>query len=189
MLRTTALGLVAAAFLFAAAPALAGSIEDAEAAFGNAGKLFEQGKYQDALNLYTQAYSTYPDAKYVFGIANCFVKLDNLPRALDAYEMFTQYEPTPDILRRVQEETAKIKDMLSKDYGEVFLFSSPSEAQIIIDEISKSNVYTTPTRRWLKEGDHSIFFKKDKCLPRELKITVRKGEHIYIYTGLKSEGR
>jgi hypothetical protein len=103
--------------------------------------------------------------------------------------MFTQYEPTPEILKRVQDETSKLKEMLSKEYGEVFVFSSPSEAQIIIDEISKSNVYATPTRRWLKEGEHSIFFKKDKCLPREMKITVKRGEHLYIYAGLKAEGQ
>jgi len=180
--------MVALACLYAT-PAMAGSLEEADALYASAQKLFDEGKFQDALNLYTQAYSTYPNAKYVFGIASCYVKLENLPRALDAYEMFTQYEPTPEILKRVEEETHKIKELLSKEYGEVFVFSSPSEAQIIIDEISKSNVYTTPTRRWLKEGDHSIFFKKDKCLPREMKISVKRGEHLYVYAGLKSEGR
>lgn len=165
----------------------AGSIEMADGLAASAKTLFESGKYQEALDLYTQAYSTYPTAKYVFGIAGCYVKLGNLPRALDAYEMFTQYEPTPEIMKRVEAETVKIKNMLGQDYGEVFIYSSPSEAQIIIDEISKQNVYSTPTRRWLKEGKHSIFFKKEKYLPRELKLNVKKGEHVYIYAGLKPE--
>ena len=57
---------------------------------------------------------------------------------------------------------------------------------IIIDEISKQNVYQTPTRRWLKAGDHVIFFKKDGSVPREIKLNVQKGEHLYIYAGLKA---
>ena len=184
---TVLAGLMAVAVLGLPMTARAGSIEMADGLAASAKTLFESGKYQEALDLYTQAYSTYPTAKYVFGIAGCYVKLGNLPRALDAYEMFTQYEPTPEIMKRVETETKKIKNMLGKEYGEVFIYSSPSEAQIIVDEISKHNVYSTPTRRWLKEGKHSIFFKKEKHLPRELKLNVKKGEHLYIYAGLKPE--
>jgi len=185
MIKKLFSGAVVIAFLAIPTLAFAGSIEEADMYAAEAKKLFDAAEYQLALDKYTQAYSTYPQAKYVFGIAGAYVKLGNLPRALDAYEMFTQYEPTPDILKRVQAETVKIKEMLSKQYGEVFVFSSPGEAQIIIDEISKQNVYQTPARRWLKEGAHSIFFKKTDCVPREIKIDVKKGEHIYIYAGLK----
>jgi tetratricopeptide (TPR) repeat protein len=181
-LLTSALVLVCLVF-----PAVAhgGSIEEADMFHAQGKKLFEAGDYQLALDKYTQAYSTYPQAKYVFAIAAAYVKLGNLPRALDAYEMFTQYEPTPEVLARVQKETVTLKGLLSQEYGEVFVFSSPSEAQIIIDEISKQNVYQTPARRWLKEGPHSIFFKKENCIPREIKVDVKKGEHVYIYAGLK----
>ena len=181
-LFTSTLVLVCLAF---PAVAQAGSIEQADMFDAEARKFFEAGDYQLALDKYTQAYSTYPQAKYVFGIAASYVKLGNLPRALDAYEMFTQYEPTPEVLKRVQAETVTLKGMLSKEHGEVFVFSSPGEAQIIVDEISKQNVYQTPARRWLKEGPHSIFFKKENCIPREIKVDVKKGEHVYIYAGLK----
>jgi len=183
ILQTAAL----AAALMLVTPALAGSVEDAEKMAADAQVQFDAGDYQKALDLFTQAYSTFPKARYVFAIANCFEKLGNLPRALDSYEMFTQYEPTPEVLTRVEAETRKLKELLALEYGEVFIFSSPTGAQIIIDEISKQNVYQTPTRRWLKEGDHSIFFKKDKCAPREMRLTVKKGEHVYIYAGLKEE--
>ncbi len=182
-LNVAALALV----LMSSAPALAGSVEDADKMAADAQAQFDAGEFQKALDLFTQAYSTFPKARYVFSIASCYEKLGNLPRALDAYEMFTQYEPTPDVLGRVESETKKLKGMLAQEYGEVFIFSSPTGAQIIIDEISKQNVYQTPTRRWLKEGDHSIFFKKDKCAPREMRLSVKKGEHIYIYAGLKEE--
>jgi len=181
------IAVVAGSFLAFAAPASAGSVEEAEQLYAQGQQMFDSGKFQEALDLFTKAYSTYPKASYVFGIANCYVKLDNLPRALDAYEMFTQYDPTPDVLKTVEAETTKLKEMLSRDYGEVFIFSSPSGAQIIIDEISKQNIYQTPTRRWLKEGSHSVFFKKDGVLPRELKIDVKKGEGLYIYAGLRGQ--
>lgn len=178
---------VLAAMLLLSGPTLAGSIEEAERLSADAQVQFDAGDFQKALDLFTQAYSTFPKARYVFSIASCYEKLGNLPRALDAYEMFTQYEPTPEVLGRVEIETRKLKGLLAQEYGEVFIFSSPSGAQIIVDEISKQNVYQTPTRRWLKEGDHSIFFKKDKCAPREMRLAVKKGEHLYIYAGLKEE--
>jgi len=179
--------MIVGAALLGPATVLAGSIETADQLHAQGKQLFDAGQYQQALDKFTLAYSTYPQAKYVFAIANCYVKLENLPRALDAYEMFTQYEATPDVLKKVEGETAKLKSMLSREYGEVFIFSSPSEAQIIIDEISKQNVYTTPTRRWLKEGAHTIFFKKDGCRPHEVKVSIKRGEHIYIYAGLKQQ--
>ena len=182
-----AVAVVALSLCLSPLAAQAGSIEQADALAAQAKTKLDAADYQAALDLYTQAYSTYPQAKYVFSIATCYVKLEKLPRALDAYEMFTQYEPTPEILKRIEAETKKLKALLSQEYGQVFVFSSPSKAQIIIDEISKHNVYQTPARRWLKEGEHSIFFKKDKCVPREMKVTVKKGEHIYIYAGLKQQ--
>lgn len=179
---------IAAILLVSLTPAAqAGSIETAEQHFSSGKKLFESGKHSEALDLYIKAYTTYPDSKYVFGIASCHVKLGNLPRALDAYEEYTQYDPTPQILTRVEKETRQLKEMLAKEYAEVFIFSSPPGAQIIIGDFSKHNVYTTPKRRWLKEGSHSVFFKKDKHAPREMKLSVKKGEHLYIYAGLKPE--
>jgi tetratricopeptide (TPR) repeat protein len=163
------------------------TLSQADTLAADAKKLFEAKDYKLALDKYTQAYSTYPQAKFVFGIASCYEALGNLPRALDAYEMFNQYEPTKEILARIDTEIKKLKNKLSLEYGEVFIFSSPSTAQLIIDEISKQNVYQTPARRWLKEGEHAIYFQKEGCVPRELRIQVERGEHIYVYAGLKPQ--
>ena len=178
--------LLAVALLALPTAAAAGSIEQSEIFHAEGQKLLAAGEYKLALDKFTQAYTTYPLAKSVFGIASAYEGLGNLPRALDAYETFTQYEQTDEVLGRVEAETRKLKAKLSLEYGEIFIFSSPGEAQIIIDEISKQNVYQTPTRRWLKAGDHVIFFKKDGTVPREIKLSVQKGEHLYIYTGLKA---
>jgi tetratricopeptide (TPR) repeat protein len=178
--------LLAAALLTIPVAAKAGSIEQADMFAAEGQKLFAAGEYKLALEKYTQAYTTYPQSKSVFGIASCYEALGNLPRALDAYETFTQYEQTDEVLSRIESETRKLKEKLSQDYGEVFIFSSPGGAQIIIDEISKQNVYQTPTRRWLKDGDHVIFFKKEGAVPREIKLSVKRGEHLYVYAGLKA---
>lgn len=173
--------------ILCSAPALAGSIEDAEAAFNQAQQLLDAGQPENALPLFVKAYSTYPQAKYVFGIATCYEKLGDLPKALEAYEVFTNYDPNPEVLKRVESEMARLKGLLAKDYGEVFVFTSPGEAQVIIGEISKQNIARTPTRRWLKAGRHSLLFKKDGWLPKELPVEVSEGEHVYIFVGLKPE--
>jgi len=179
--------LALVSFLLVPLTAQAASLEEAERLYADAQKLTDAGQHEQALNLYIQAYSTYPQAKYVFSIASSYVQLGNLPRALDAYEQFNQYDPTPEVLQRVQAEVKKIKELLSKDYGEIFVFSSPSGVQIIVGEISKQNIYATPARRWVKAGQHTVLFKKEGFFPRELKITVEEGEHLFIYAGLKPE--
>jgi tetratricopeptide (TPR) repeat protein len=187
-MRSIGLALVVVLALVAGvspAAAQATSNEQAELHFNAGQKLFSAGEFALALDKFTLAYTTHPQAKYVFSIASCHESLGNLPRALDAYELFTQYEQTAEILKRVEQETRKLKEKLSVEYGEVYIFSSPEGAQIIIDEISKQNVYQTPTRRWLKEGAHAIFFKKEGAVPREIKVDVKRGEHLYIYAGLK----
>ncbi|GEM_PF-4192815 len=179
--------LLASLFVLLPASAMAVSLEQAEKFYEDAKKLSDSGQHDQALELYVKAYSTYPQAKYVFGIAGAYVQLGNLPGALDAYEMFNQYDPTPEVLERVQAEIKKLKEMLSREYGEVYLFSSPSKVQIFIGEFSKHNMYTTPVRRWVKAGKQTVLFKKDGFLPRELNLQVEEGDHLYIYTGLKPE--
>ncbi len=188
MLRSACLSLIVVGVLFGAANANAQqtSQEKADVLYQQAQQLSSAGKYEAALPLFVQAYSTYPQAKYTFGIATCYEGLGDLPHALDAYEQFNQYEPNPEVLNRVKAEVKKIKDKLSKEYGEIYVFSSPSGSQVFVGEISKHNLYKTPVRRWLKAGEHSVFFQKTGTMPRELKVKVEKGEHLYIYAGLKS---
>jgi tetratricopeptide (TPR) repeat protein len=95
-LRTLTIALAMVLLAAAAWPAagLAGPMEEADLLFSQGETLAGQGQWQEALNLFVQAYQTYPKATYVFKIANAYVKLGNLPRALDAYLIFNQYEPS-----------------------------------------------------------------------------------------------
>ena len=176
-----------AAVLAVATPAAAGSIEEAEALFNTGQQFYNAAKYAEALDSFQKAYSTYPKARYVFFISKSYEALGEWPKALDALELFTEYEPTEEILNKVKAEVARLKAELARDYGEVFIFSSPSEARVFIGEISKHNLKTTPTRRWLKDGEHTVLFQMDGYKPREMKVQVKRGEHVYIYAGLQPQ--
>ena len=186
-IRTITIMLAAVLLLGAALPgsAQAAALEDADALFTRGEALAAQGNWKEALGLYIQAYQTYPKATYVFKIANAYVKLDNLPRALDAYLLFNQYEPSDQVAKRIAAEVAKLEGMLKQSYGKVFVASSPRSANVFIDEISKQTRFQTPVVRWLKEGPHSVMFQMDGYLPREIKISVEKGGSISIFAGLR----
>jgi len=162
-----------------------GPLEDADALFSQGEVMAGQGLWQEALELYVQAYQTYPKAKYVFKIAGSYVKLGNLPRALDAYLLFNQYEPSAEVAKRIEAEIGKLEGMLKQEYGKVFVASSPEGAFVFIDELSKQTKFQTPVVRWLKEGEHSVTFQKDGHLPREIKITVERGGSLSIFAGLR----
>ena len=186
-IRTITTMLAAVLLLGAALPgsAQAAALEDADALFTQGEALAAQGSWKEALNLYIQAYQTYPKATYVFKIATAYVKLDNLPRALDAYLLFNQYEPSDQVAKRIAAEVAKLEGMLKQEYGKVFVASSPRGANVFIDEISKQTRFQTPVVRWLKEGPHSVMFQMDGYLPREIKISVERGGSISIFAGLR----
>jgi tetratricopeptide (TPR) repeat protein len=184
-MRTLATMTLLLAILAGAAPARAGAIEDADALFAQAEAAATQGKWQEALDGYLKAYQTYPKATYVFKIAGAYVQLGNLPRALDAYLVFNQYEPSEEVARRVEAEVQKLEGLLKQDYGKVFVASSPQGAFIFIDELSKQTKFQTPVVRWLKEGEHSVTFQKDGHLPREIRFTVEKGGSLSIFAGLR----
>lgn len=184
-LRTIALGAVLLLATTLPGEALGGPIENADMLFSQGETLAGQGQWQEALNLYIQAYQTYPKAQYVFKIAATYVKLDNLPRALDAYLLFNQYEPSDEIGKRISAEVEKLEGLLKQEYGKVFVASSPKGAFVFIDELSKQTKFQTPVVRWLKEGPHSVMFQMDGHMPREIKITVEKGGSLSIYAGLR----
>ena len=165
--------------------ATAGPIEDADALFTQGETLAGQERWQEALGFYIQAYQIYPKATYVFKIASAYVKLGNLPRALDAYLIFNQYEPSEEVARRITTEVEKLEGLLKEEYGKVFVASSPKGAFVFIDEISKQTKFQTPVVRWLKEGPHSVMFQMDGYLPREIQVTVERGGSLSIYAGLR----
>lgn len=186
-LRTLTIALALVLLTAAALPAtaMAGPMEEAELLFGQGETLAGQGQWQEALNLFVQAYQTYPKATYVFKIANAYVKLGNLPRALDAYLIFNQYEPSEEVAKRISAEVEKLEGLLKQEYGKVFVASSPAGAFVFIDELSKQTKFQTPVVRWLKEGPHSVMFQKDGHMPREIKITVERGGSLSIYAGMR----
>ncbi|MBM4370336.1 MAG: PEGA domain-containing protein [Deltaproteobacteria bacterium] len=177
--------LTLAAVLLATAPAPAGPLEDADALFAQAEAEAAAGRWQEALDGYLKAYQTYPKATYVFKIASAYERLGNLPRALDAYLVFNQYEPSEEVARRVEAEVKKLEGQLRQEYGKVFVSSSPQGAFVFIDELSKQSKFQTPVVRWLKEGEHSVTFQKDGHLPREIRFTIEKGGSLSIYAGLR----
>ncbi|MFH1531817.1 MAG: tetratricopeptide repeat protein [Pseudomonadota bacterium] len=184
-LRNIALAAVLLTAVALPGAVLGGPMENADMLFGQGEALAGQGQWQEALNLYVQAYQTYPKSKYVFKIASAYVKLGNLPRALDAYLLFNQYEPSDEVAKRIADEVEKLEGMLKQEYGKVFVASSPQGAFVFIDEISKQTQFHTPVVRWLKDGPHSVMFQMDGHLPREIKISVEKGGSLSIYAGLR----
>jgi tetratricopeptide (TPR) repeat protein len=187
MQRVGIITLLTLVLTLTSAIALAGPIENAEVKYKEAQAQEAAGDWGKALDQYIESYQTYPKAQYVFKIATCYVKLGDLPKALDAYLIFNQYEPTKEVAARIQAEIDKLETMLKKDYGKLFIASSPSQAVVFIGEISKQTKFTTPTTRWVKAGNHSIIFNKNGYLPRELQVEVKRGDSISVYAGMKPQ--
>jgi tetratricopeptide (TPR) repeat protein len=173
------------ASLFCANPGFAGPVERSEELFAAGQASAAKGDWPGALKGFLDAYQAYPRAAYVFRIAEAYEKLGELPRALEAYVLFNQYDPSPEERARVDQEVKRLEDQLKATYAKVFLSSSPEGAFVFVDELSPVNRFRTPVTRWLAPGKHNAVFQMDGFLPKEVNFTVSKGETLGLYEGLK----
>lgn len=166
-------------------PAWAGPIETSEAIFAQAEKKAAAGDWNGALAQYIEAYQAYPKALYVFRIAASYEKTGDLPKALEAYVLFNQYDPSAEEKARVEAEISRIEGVLTRDFSKLFISSSPEGAFVFVDELTPATRFKTPVTRWAKPGRHSIVFQADGFQPREVSVELKKGETAAIYEGLK----
>jgi hypothetical protein len=173
--------------LLVAAPLLAGPVERSEELFAAGEQSAAKGDWTTALKGFLDAYQAYPKAVYVFRIAEAYEKLGELPRALEAFVLFNQYDPSPEDKVRVDKEVLRIEALLKATYAKVYLSTSPEGAFVFVDELSPVNRFRTPVTRWLAPGKHSAVFQLDGFLPREINFTVEKGESQGFFEGLKPQ--
>lgn len=73
------------------------AVERAKALFERGQKLFDVGRFADALKAYQQAYQAYPAPEFLFNIAQCHRNLGNYEDAIFSYRKFLELRPdTPE---------------------------------------------------------------------------------------------
>ena len=144
----------------------------AAAHFEQGVKLYQQGKFADAIKAYSAAHQLAPHPDALFNIARCHENLGKFSLALQHYQQALALSTDPksraDLQRRIQQlRTRPVK---------VFVTSQPSGAQVTVDGQAAPARGKTPLVVLLKPGEHVLLYRKDGFMLAAGRVVVKLGQ-------------
>ncbi len=155
----------------------------------NAGKkLYDQGKYADAVLKFEEAYAARPHPIIFFNIGKCYELLGETGKgetgkALRAYRDYLRAIPDASDKVAVNDSIANLERRL-KDRGlqQVTVFAEPATARI---EIDGKDVGLSPASTELKPGPHTLVAKAEGFEPLERSFTMSAVRSQEVTVSLK----
>lgn len=148
--------------------------EGAKKAYGEASKLFKEGKYEEALPLFQKADELYPGAAPKHKIAICLDKMGKTEEAVAAYQTFIDSDPGEKYADRVTEAQKRIDELQATMPATVTIVVGPegvAGAQITVDGNPAES-----TELSLMAGEHTIVVSAEGYQPVTEVVTVKGGE-------------
>lgn len=141
----------------------------ARALYGQGEKLYKAGDVEGAERAFEDAYRTLPNAVVLLKIADCKVKLNDYPGAVEALEKYlVEKKDAPD--RAAVED--RIAEMRRKP-GTVSVRTAPAGAAIWVD--GQDSALVTPSDVELAPGEHKLSFKLPPYRQADQTVVVEFG--------------
>ncbi len=170
--------LLVAASLLSAAPVAAAKAPDpakAKELFNAGKKLYDQGKYGDAVQKFEAAFEARPHPVIYFNIGKCYELMGEsgkgeTGKALRAYRDYLRALPDASDKQAVGDSIANLERKL-KDRGlqQVLVFADPATAKI---EIDGKDLGVQPASTELAPGPHKLVARAEGFTPVERTFTM-----------------
>jgi tetratricopeptide (TPR) repeat protein len=126
--------LVLLSLTIAAAPAMADGSE-AQRHFEGAAKAYQEGRYQDAVDLFLKAYQVDPQPELLYNVAQAYERLGDVRNALRSYRDYLRQRPAEQdrvfVETRVQNLEKRLRE---QGVQQVSVFSTPPGATVLLDD-------------------------------------------------------
>jgi hypothetical protein len=169
--------LLVLTLLTAQADANAGAKTAASALVNEGNRLFEAGKFSDALEKYESAHHEYPSAKILFNIAEAHNALEHASDAATYYDRFlieANVDPTSELAAKVREKRRALEPKLAY----LDIRGEPAGAEIAIDG---SATGTLPLKaQHVAPGKHQVTAKLTGYERQEGTVDVEAGQRAEI---------
>ena len=174
--------LVVLAHLVLVAAARADAISDAARHFERGEQLYEEGRYEQAVQEFLQANQITPHWATLFNIARCHESLGALDRALEFYGKALQ--AAPDEARRA--EVQRHLDRIARRPVGVLVATTPPGARITVDGRKQAEPRPTPTLVELTPGEHVLLLRREGHQLDAVRVEVRVGQRQSIQRELRA---
>jgi hypothetical protein len=145
--------------------------DPAKEAFGAAKKLYDKGRYADAVKKFEDAYALRPHPVIFFNIGKCYEKLNEPAKAMRAYRDYLRLLPDASDRPAVQDSIANLERKLrDKGVQQLMVFYEPKEAAVEID--GKALAGPSPATVELAAGEHTLTAKADGFEPLKRTLTT-----------------
>jgi hypothetical protein len=149
--------------------------------YTNGQQLFRQGDFGGAQRAFEEAYRAVPNPVVLLSIAECYVRMEQFPKAIDTLRTYlSERANAPD---RAQVES-QIQTLQTKP-ATLGVQSNVEGASIVVDDL-ESGMYT-PAELSLSPGDHTLSISKEGYIAAQQTVTLGPGARDSVRITLIAE--
>lgn len=145
-------------------------------------KAYGEGRYNDAIRYFEEAYRLGGPAFELWNIAKCHLRLD---QPEEAAEMLERYLAVPDLPEEDREEASRQLATLRERPSTLTVSSTPTGAEVVIDGERVEG--RTPLSTSVPPGAHTVTIRSEEHPPYTREIEARYGRAIILDADLAAE--
>lgn len=149
-------------------------------------KAYADGRYNDAIRYFEEAYRLGGPPFELWNIAKCHVRLDQPEQAA---EMLERYLATPKLPAEDREEATQQLDALRKRPSALTIASVPAGAAVTVDGQVPAEGGKTPTSLTVQPGSHTIVLSHPKYATYSQTFEAKYGRAIILEVPLRKDGK
>lgn len=139
---------------------------------------FDRGEFDDALELYQEAYNLYPDPVLLYRIGLSADKHGDARRAVVAYQAFVDAAKSDDAT--AQKVAERVRELKATIPPRVTITSDPAGADIYIGSIDEPSLGQTPGAFDLPEGEVLVVVRLEGYRLEKQTLTLQNGDEQKI---------
>lgn len=138
-------------------------------------KAYGEGRYNDAIRYFEEAYRLGGPAFELWNVAKCHLRLDQPEQAA---EMLERYLAMPNLPKEDREEATQQLEALKKRPSTLTVSSTPSGAQVTVD--GKKVEGRTPLSLTIAPGSHTVTVSSAGTEPYTRQVEARFGRAVIV---------
>ncbi len=146
-------------------------------------KAYGEGRYNDAIRYFEEAYRLGGPAFELWNVAKCHLRLDQPEQAAD---MLERYLAMPNLPKEDREEATQQLDSLKKRPSTLTVSSTPSGAQVTVD--GKEVEGRTPLSITVAPGPHAVTVSSATSPPYTRQVEARYGRAVIVDASIGASG-